>query len=69
MSQATKDILMRVKKMVPPLLEKFHKGSLPLFCLISLDSNVECLQFQIYVSQRLLPRQTSRFSDFLDSLR
>ncbi|KAG0648166.1 ATP-dependent NAD(P)HX deHydratase [Hyphodiscus hymeniophilus] len=28
MSQATKEILMKVKKMVPPMLEKFHKGQM-----------------------------------------
>ncbi|KAG9241535.1 Ribokinase-like protein [Calycina marina] len=28
MSQATKDILRRVRKMVPPMLEKFHKGQM-----------------------------------------
>jgi hypothetical protein len=27
MSQATRDILFKVSKMVPPMLEKFHKGS------------------------------------------
>jgi len=26
MSPATRDILMKVRKMVPPMLEKFHKG-------------------------------------------
>jgi ATP-dependent NAD(P)H-hydrate dehydratase len=26
MSQATKEILLKVRKMVPPMLEKFHKG-------------------------------------------
>lgn len=26
MSSATKDILAKVRKMVPPMLEKFHKG-------------------------------------------
>ena len=29
MSSATKDILLKVRKMVPPMLEKFHKGNLP----------------------------------------
>jgi ATP-dependent NAD(P)H-hydrate dehydratase len=28
MSQATKEILLKVRKMVPPMLEKFHKGKL-----------------------------------------
>ncbi len=28
MSQATKELLMKVRKMVPPMLEKFHKGTL-----------------------------------------
>ncbi|KAF8849718.1 Ribokinase-like protein [Acephala macrosclerotiorum] len=28
MSQATRDILMKVRKMVPPMLEKFHKGQM-----------------------------------------
>ncbi|KAI9819552.1 MAG: hypothetical protein M1827_007002 [Pycnora praestabilis] len=27
-SQATKDVLMKVRKMVPPMLEKFHKGQM-----------------------------------------
>jgi hypothetical protein len=27
MSQATKDILLKVRKMIPPMLEKFHKGT------------------------------------------
>ena len=27
MSAATRDILRKVKKMVPPMLEKFHKGT------------------------------------------
>jgi hypothetical protein len=27
MSAATKDILARVQRMVPPMLERFHKGS------------------------------------------
>jgi hypothetical protein len=27
MSAATKNILRQVKKMVPPMLEKFHKGT------------------------------------------
>jgi hypothetical protein len=26
MSRASKEILMKVRKMVPPMLEKFHKG-------------------------------------------
>jgi len=26
MSQATKEVLLQVRKMVPPMLEKFHKG-------------------------------------------
>jgi hypothetical protein len=26
MSQATKELLLKVRKMVPPMLEKFHKG-------------------------------------------
>ena len=28
MSQATKEILLKVRKMVPPMLEKFHKGTI-----------------------------------------
>ncbi|KAI9882921.1 MAG: Alpha subunit of the F1 sector of mitochondrial F1F0 ATP synthase [Watsoniomyces obsoletus] len=28
MSQATKEILMKVRKMIPPMLEKFHKGQM-----------------------------------------
>ncbi|KAI9798432.1 MAG: hypothetical protein M1833_004826 [Piccolia ochrophora] len=28
MSQSTKDMLLKVRKMVPPMLEKFHKGQL-----------------------------------------
>ncbi|KAH8592005.1 Ribokinase-like protein [Bisporella sp. PMI_857] len=28
MSQATKDILLKVRKIVPPMLEKFHKGQM-----------------------------------------
>ena len=28
MSSATRDILLKVRKMVPPMLEKFHKGNL-----------------------------------------
>jgi len=31
MSTATKEILARVGKMVPPMLEKFHKGSFPTY--------------------------------------
>jgi len=27
MSRATKEILLKVRKMVPPMLEKFHKGT------------------------------------------
>jgi hypothetical protein len=27
MSQTTKEILLKVRKMVPPMLEKFHKGT------------------------------------------
>jgi ATP-dependent NAD(P)H-hydrate dehydratase len=27
MSSATRDILLKVRKMVPPMLEKFHKGN------------------------------------------
>jgi len=27
MSQTTRDILLKVRKMVPPMLEKFHKGA------------------------------------------
>lgn len=26
MSSATKDVLSKVRRMVPPMLEKFHKG-------------------------------------------
>lgn len=26
MSQVSRDILLKVRKMVPPMLEKFHKG-------------------------------------------
>lgn len=29
MSSATKDILGRVRQLVPPMLDKFHKGELP----------------------------------------
>lgn len=28
MSRATRDVLMRVRKMIPPMLEKFHKGEI-----------------------------------------
>jgi hypothetical protein len=28
MSQTTRDILLKVRKMIPPLLEKFHKGTI-----------------------------------------
>jgi hypothetical protein len=27
MSQSTRDILLKVRKMIPPMLEKFHKGT------------------------------------------
>jgi ATP-dependent NAD(P)H-hydrate dehydratase len=27
MSQTTREILLKVRKMVPPMLEKFHKGA------------------------------------------
>lgn len=29
MSSATKDVLSKVRRMIPPMLEKFHKGLLP----------------------------------------
>lgn len=29
LSQATKDLLAKVRMIVPPLLEKFHKGAYP----------------------------------------
>lgn len=29
MSSATKEILGRVRQLVPPMLDKFHKGELP----------------------------------------
>lgn len=29
MSSATKEILGRVRQLVPPMLDKFHKGKLP----------------------------------------
>jgi hypothetical protein len=29
MSAATKDVISKVQRMIPPMLEKFHKGSLP----------------------------------------
>jgi len=29
MSKTTKDLLSKVQKMVPPMLEKFHKGDYP----------------------------------------
>jgi len=35
MSQATRDILLKVRKMVPPMLEKFHKGRTPPFDVCS----------------------------------
>jgi hypothetical protein len=33
MSTTTRDILMKVRKMIPPLLEKFHKGAIKTVCL------------------------------------
>ncbi len=38
-SQATKDILMKVRKMVPPMLEKFHKGEID---CVSVSPRISC---------------------------
>jgi hypothetical protein len=40
MSQSTRDILLKVRKMIPPMLEKFHKGietPPPLFSKLQAD--------------------------------
>jgi len=31
MSRSTRDLLLRARKMVPPMLEKFHKGKFNVF--------------------------------------
>lgn len=35
MSAATKEMLARVRQMVPPMLEKFHKGTVCFLCSLS----------------------------------
>ncbi|KAL8646675.1 MAG: hypothetical protein Q9226_006757 [Calogaya cf. arnoldii] len=57
MSPATKELLKKVRMMVPPMLEKFHKGMLGRVAVIGGSENYTgAPYFSAMASARLVPR-------------